>query len=355
MNRGFMANLEYVNNAIVVYDATTGTQHPGVGLVLDGLNQKAAVPQTVISTPSVSGIYLITLYVRAATPSTGVGATSTIGPCTVFFQCADCNVPVSLMTGLLLQDGTYAPTNSDNLASTSLCGSCLVNAKAGTSISISIGYASSGLTPTCVATCTLTAAAWNVAGIEIRGTPVYVSGNGVSQSGGATTETITYSPTAGNATVLYFSTGGAITGLAVKDNLGNTLSAGPTSGMLTSFYQYPVPSGVTSYKATWTTARQSSLVVEEYSGATAVNAALSGNTASGSSGTATLTVTDDEAGDITVFGFYSANILTASVGNQRHQVTGSTARLTTVDNGSSSPMLYNYHLKCVFIGGIPGS
>ena len=81
-----MANLEYVNNSIVVYDATTGTQHPGVGLVLDGLNQKAAVPQTVISTPSVSGIYLITLYVRAATPSTGVGATSTIGPCTVFFS-----------------------------------------------------------------------------------------------------------------------------------------------------------------------------------------------------------------------------------------------------------------------------
>ena len=350
-----MANKVYVDNAIVVYDATLGTQHPGVGLVLDGLNQNAAVPQTVIATPAVSGIYLVTLYMRAATPSTGAGATSTMGPVTVYFTCADCNVPVSLVTGLLLQDGTFSPTNSANSANTSLCGSVLVNAKAGTTISISIGYASSGLTPTCTATCTLTSAAWNVAGIEVRGTPVYVGGNGVSQSGGATTETVTYSPTAGNATVLYFATGSASTGLTVKDNLGNTLSTGPNSGLLTSFYQYPVPSGVTSYVATWTTARQSSFIVEEYSGATAVNAALSGNTASGSSNTATLTVTDDEAGDITVFGFYSANILTASVGNQRHQVTGSTARLTTVDNGSSSPMLYNYHLKCVFIGGIPGS
>ena len=353
-----MANKIYVDNAIVVYDANSGTQHPGVGLVLDGLNQNAAVPQTVIATPTISGIYLVTLYMRAATPSTGTGATSTMGPVTVYFTCADCNVPVQLITGLLLQDGTFSPTNSNNSVNTSLCGSVLVNAKAGTTISISIGYASSGLTPTCTATCTLTSAAWNVAGIEVRGTPAYVGGNGASSTGGATTETVTYSPTAGNATVLYFATGGVITGLTVNDSLGNPLSAGPTSGLLTSFYQYPVPSGVTSYTATWTTTHPpASFIVEEYSGATAVNAALSGNTASGSSATATLTVTDDEAGDITVFGFCSTNILTASVGNQRHQVNGSSnvARLTTVDNTSAGQMAFNYHLKAVFIGGIPGS
>ena len=348
-----MANKVYADNAIVVYDANAGTLHPGVGLVLDGKNQTAAVPQTTIAVPSVSGIYLITLYLRIATPSSGTGATSTIGPVTVHFSCADCLVPVQLISGLLLQDGNYSQTNSANTQNVSLSGSVLINALAGQPISIDIGYASSGLTPTCTATCTLTSAAWNVAGIEVRGTPVYVGGNGVSQSGGATTETVTYSPTSGNATVLYFSTGSAITGLTVKDNLNHTLSAGPTSGLLSSFYQYPVPAGVTSYTATWTTARQSSFIVEEYSGATAVNAALSGNTASGSSNTATLTVTDDEAGDITVFGFTSGNILTGSVGTQRHQVNGSTARLTSVDNTSAGQMAYNYHLKAVFVGGIP--
>jgi hypothetical protein len=48
--------------------------------------------------------------------------------------------------------------------------------------------------------------------------------------------------------VLYFSTGSAITGLTVKDNLNHTLSAGPTSGLLSSFYRKngvkPLPSGM---------------------------------------------------------------------------------------------------------------
>jgi hypothetical protein len=348
-----MANKQYVNNAIVVYDDATGTQRPGIGLSLDGLDQSSAVPQTVFIPPvTVSGLYLATLYMRIKTPASGDGTpSSTIGPVTVYFTCADCLVPVILTAGLLLQNGTVAPTNSENSQSVSLSGSVLVNALAGTPISVAIGYASSGATPTATSTCTLTSAAWNVAGIEVRGTPVYVGGNVVSQSCGAVTETVTYSPTAGNAAVLYFSTGSAITGLVVKDNLGHTLSAGPTSGLLASFYQYPVPAGVTSYTATWTTARQSSFVVEEYSGVTAVNAALSGNTASGSSNTATLTVTDDEGGDFTVFGFTSPNILTATVGNQRHQVNGSTARLTVTDNSAAVAMVYNYHLKAVFIGG----
>ena len=349
-----MSNKIYVDNALVVYDANSGTVHPGVGLVLDGLNQTIAVPQTVIATPSVSGIYLITLYMRVKTPAAGDGApASTIGPITVYFTCADCLVPVQLISGLLLQDGSFAPTNSANTENVSLSGSVLVNALAGSPISISIGYSSTGLTPTATATCTLTSAAWHITAVELRGTPVYVGGNIVAQSAGATTETISYLPTAGNATVLFFSTGSAITGLVVKDNLNNTLSAGPSSGNTASFYQYPVPAGVTSYTATWTTARQSSFAVEEYSGVTAVNAALSGNTASGSSNTATLTLTDDEAGDITVFGFGSLNILTATAGTELHTISSSTARLTTVANAAAVQMAYNYHLKAVFVGGIP--
>ena len=348
-----MAAPIYVNGAIVIYNSLTGTIEPTASIVLDTTNQSAAFPLTQMTVPAFDGMYLLSVYLHLqSAASGGASQSSTIGPMQATFTCADCDVPITLALSLTQNNGSVSPTNTNNsLTNGVACGSIVINTKAGQPIAVACGYASSGSTPACVATCTLTSAAWNVAGIEVRGTPVYVGGNGVSQSGGATTETVTYSPTAGNATVLYFATGSAITGLTVKDNLGNTLSTGPTSGLLTSFYQYPVPSGVTSYVATWTTARQSSFIVEEYSGVTAVNAALSGNTASGSSNTATLTVTDDEAGDTTVFGFYSANILTASVGNQRHQVTGSTARLTTVDNSAGSPMTYALHAKLVYIGG----
>src|SRR5271157_943419 len=341
----------YQDGAVVTYSTATGTIAPTTGVVLDGSSLSAAVAKTTLDTPKVSGVYLVSIALRLLTPASGVSASSTCGPVTLNYVCADSLLPVTDVMGLYTETGSPSTTNTENIVGEALCGSSVICAKAGSDIQLSIGYVSSGLTPTCTATCTLTSAAWNVAGIEVRGTPVYINGAGVSQSGGATTETVTYSPTAGNATVLYFATGGAITGLTVKDNLGHTLSAGPTSGNLASFYQYPVPSGVTSYIATWTTARQSSFAVEEYSGVTAVNAALAGNTASGSSNTTSLTVTDDEAGDMTVFGFYSGNILTASVGNQRHQITGSTARLTTVDNSAGSPMTYALHVKLVYIGG----
>ena len=350
-----MAQPLYVNGAICTYATATGTIAPTTGLQLDGAAQSSALPQTVIVTPSVSGLYLITVYMRLTHPASGVAPTSTFGPMTVYFTCADCLLPISVIALLSIQDGTVQAgiSNSDNSIGSSLIGSTVINALAGQPISVAIGYASSGATPTCTATCTLTSAAWNVAAIEVRGTPVYVGGNGVAQAGGATTQTVTYSPTAGNSTVLYFETGSAITNLVVKDNLSHTLSAGPTSGTLSSFYQYPVPAGVTSYTATWTTARQSSFVVEEYSGVTSINASLAGNTASGSSGTATLTVTDNESTDITVFGFGSGNILTATVGNQRHQVNGSTARLTTVDSTAAGAMAFSYHVKSVFLGGLP--
>ena len=343
----------YEDGAVVTYSKVTGTIAPTTGVVLDGSNLSAGVPQTILDTPKQGGVYLVSVTIRLLTPASGSGALSTCGPVILSYVCADSHLPVTDIICMSTQDGLPSTVNTGNAVGNALCGSAVICAKAGSPIYISVGYQSSGTTPTCTATCTLTSAAWNVAGIEVRGVPVYVGGNGVFQSGGATTETVAYSPTAGNAAVLYFATGAAITGLTVKDNLGHTLSPGSTSGLLATFYQYPVPAGVTSYTATWTTARQSSLTVEEYSGITAINASLPGNTASGSSGVATLTVTDEESGDITVYGFSSASILTATVGNQRHQTTGSTARLTTVDNTSAGPMFYTYHAKCVYLGGLP--
>lgn len=187
-------------------------------------------------------------------------------------------------------------------------------------------------------TATLTSTAWNAAALELRtGLSGIASVGGAhnSESAGATTLTATYSPTAGNAAVVVFNTGAAVTALVVKDNLGNTLIAGPTSGTLAQFYQFPIPSGVTGYIATWTTARQASIAVQEYSGVVSVNTNPTPNTAGATSATASITSLMLSAADFLVVGFgnVASNTLTGTVGNQRQQTLGSatTAPIVLMD------------------------
>jgi len=165
-----------------------------------------------------------------------------------------------------------------------------------------------------------------------------VGGATAAATTNVTTLSVVYSPTAGNCAVVMLSTAAAgVTGIAVKDNLGNTLSAGPAlSGELASFYQLPVPSGVTGYTATWTTGHQATIAVEEYSGVDSVDASLSGNTNSGSSGTATITAVRDEGGDVVVCALADAgNTFTGTVGNTRQTTTTSTARMILMDTSAS--------------------
>jgi|SRR5271157_394610 len=172
-----------------------------------------------------------------------------------------------------------------------------------------------------------------------------VGGNIAQETTGATSLAVTYSPTAGNCAVLFFITGGTSSGLTVQDNLSNTLTAGPTATLpsqgtgsgiptLASFYQFPVPAGVTSYTANWTTARQASLVVEEYTNVVAVNASLSGNSAAGTGTTVSITVTTLLNNAWIVGGLADDNSQTptGTVGNQRQQTTTPTGRIVLVDN-----------------------
>ena len=180
-------------------------------------------------------------------------------------------------------------------------------------------------------TATLTSALWNAVAIEMKGA-IPVNGAHNAESAGATTLSVTYAPTAGNTAIVMFNSG-AVTGLVVKDNLGNTLFAGPASGTLASFYQSPVPAGVTSYIATWVTVRQASIAVEEYSGVTGGSASLPGNTASATSATASITTAMDSPTATLIVGFGSTNVLTGTVGNVRQSVaSGSTALLVLMDN-----------------------
>lgn len=165
-----------------------------------------------------------------------------------------------------------------------------------------------------------------------------VNGQADSSTIAVTTKTETYTPTAGStrAVVAFFISAGAVTSLVVKDNLNNVLTVGSVSNNLAAFYQFPVPAGVTSYVATWTGSQQCSFGVEEYSGVVSVNGSFPGNTATGSSNTATIVERLARANNFIVAGMGSANTLTASVGNQRQQTTTATARIVIIDNTSAS-------------------
>ena len=136
----------YVDGAVVTYSAATGTIAPALTLTQDGTVQNASVPETSIETPSTSGLYLITAYiVTSQAASGGASPSATLGPVTVYYTSADTGFHMpNLTVGLLLQDGSIAPTNSANIVNGVLAGSTVINALAGHSISLSIGYASSG-------------------------------------------------------------------------------------------------------------------------------------------------------------------------------------------------------------------
>ena len=157
-----------------------------------------------------------------------------------------------------------------------------------------------------------------------------------------TTCTITYSPTTGNRVVLWIDTNAVVSSLACSDNNSNSLTAGPaiangTSPVLAGFYGLAI-TGATSYTCTWTTTAVSAITIEDYSGASSFNASLSGNTASGSSTSATITVTTQDSNDWIVCGISDGiNTLTVTVGNSRQATTGGSNKTVLLDNTVVSP------------------
>jgi len=230
-----------------------------------------------------------------------------------------------------------------------------VNALAGDPIAITLGYASSAATTTAECAATLSSTTWYAAAIGLRPSAVAVGGATASETGGATTLSATYSPTAGNCAVVFLHAGNTTGTVTCKDSKGNSLTAGPVIDNMASFYQYPIPSGVTGYTATWSTSRQACILVEEYSGVTSVDATLSGNTATGTSATAAITVTPDESTDTVVCCLVNDNseAMTGSIGNTRQNVTATTGPTILMDNTPAAVMKYSYHVRAVFIGALP--
>ena len=152
---------------------------------------------------------------------------------------------------------------------------------------------------------------------------------------GTNTITATYSPTAVSVITLWLVNAATASGMACADNNSHALTAGPTITnvlILTGFYGTTI-AGATSYTCTWTTSGAASITLEEYSGVSSVNASLSGNTNSGTSGTATITATTQDNNDWFVCGLMASNqTLTVTVGNSRQPVTTGGLRQVLADN-----------------------
>lgn len=145
-----MANKQYVNNAVVIYDAMTGTQHQGIGAVLDGSNLSDSVPNTVLDVPTISGMYLVSVSIRIMRPASGGPPghiSSSVGPITLSYVCADSSRAVTDVIATALETGKEATVNTENALDTSLTGSATICALAGQPISISVGYSSNGTVP----------------------------------------------------------------------------------------------------------------------------------------------------------------------------------------------------------------
>ena len=171
-------------------------------------------------------------------------------------------------------------------------------------------------------------------------------GGSSNTAASATTVSATYSPTAGNIIIVYVPVGASVTAISVADQNGNALAPGPVvsssqqpvaagTGFLYGFWGI-AQAGATSYTATWTTSRVSSIVLGEYSGVQAINLALATNSATGTSATATITPTTTDANDWLVCGMAnnSTDGFTAIAGsNLRESTSGVTACAALVDSG----------------------
>ncbi len=134
-----------VDGAVMIWTEATNGVTAATGVVLDGLNVSAPVQETLLETPSVSGVYLVSACIRLITAATGGAApTSTVGPVLLNYTCADSLQAVTDVLGTVNQAGLNEIANTGNALNNSLCGSAVICVKNGNPLDVSIGYISSG-------------------------------------------------------------------------------------------------------------------------------------------------------------------------------------------------------------------
>lgn len=110
--------------------------------------QAAAVTTTLLyAVPATQGgLYTIRFLLKVTRAAAGGAPSSTLGALTITYTDATDSVAQSVVALGGTQAGAAASTNAGNTLTTVLQGRVTVNAKAGTSINVAIGYASVGTT-----------------------------------------------------------------------------------------------------------------------------------------------------------------------------------------------------------------
>ena len=105
--------------------------------------QGAAISATPLLTPSTTGFYRISAYLKVTRAAT---TSSTMGAVTITFTDGVDSVAQSLVLGLMTQAGAVATTNTGNATTSKLCGTAVIYAKAGVAIQYAVAYTTSGTT-----------------------------------------------------------------------------------------------------------------------------------------------------------------------------------------------------------------
>lgn len=165
-------------------------------------------------------------------------------------------------------------------------------------------------------------------------------GGATVQCVSASTCPVTYTATNGNIVVACLSTSNTVTAVTAKDNNNVSMTNGSqflSAAPNTAVAYYTATGSPTSFSFSWTTARASSVIVEEYSGVTSVTGSPSGGTNSGSSTAVDLQPVANEINDFAV-SCHSRNAstqLTANVGNRRQEIHAASPSLALVDATST--------------------
>jgi Major tropism determinant N-terminal domain len=146
VNRPVLADgeLYFCTDTKRVFHGSVPNRIPSQAAVVDLTAQSAAKTATTILTPTVTGLYRISVYLKITT----VGSTSsTLGGATgviITYTDGTDSVAQSQTCALQTQAGLIAINNAANLTSTKLLGDIVIYAKTGVAIQYAIGYTSSG-------------------------------------------------------------------------------------------------------------------------------------------------------------------------------------------------------------------
>lgn len=135
-----------VNNTglVIQYNAiaTVGRGVPAQYGTADLTSQTAVKTATTLYTPTATGWYRISAYLKVTTVASTGAATSTLGGVTITFQDGTDSVAQSVVMSMTKPDGSVGTTNTGNTTTTLLAGTLAVYAKTGVAIQYAIGYAS---------------------------------------------------------------------------------------------------------------------------------------------------------------------------------------------------------------------